>query len=152
MNCCPWAGVGLAVAGRRSSSAAMMLGVGSKRAEPVDDEAPQPGVGTVTQQGHDLTRLPHAKQSDRRPSLTFRQSVPGLFRDHRAVPDRGGDRRSLGGSPGDRESDHAIALRHKFPAPLEVSGRIKTEEWDSPRTGNRPSRRRRRSGRDALAS
>ena len=80
------------------------FGVGSKRAEPVDDEATEPGVGTVAQQGHDLTRLPHAEQSDRRPSLTFRQSVPGLFRDHRAVPDRGGDRGFTWGSPGDREA------------------------------------------------
>ena len=104
------------------------LGVGSKRAEPVDDEAPQPGVGTVAQQGHDLTRLPHAKESDRRPSLTFRQSVPGLFRDHRAVPDRGGDRRSTWGSPGDREGDHAISLRGQFPAPLEVSSGIETKK------------------------
>ncbi len=104
-------------------------GVGSERAEPVDDEAPQSGVGTVTQQGQDFTGFPHPKEGDRRPSLTFRQSVPGLFRDDRAVPDRGGHQRSLGGSPGDRESDHAIALRLEFPAPPEVSGRVETNDW-----------------------
>ena len=104
-------------------------GVGTQRIQPVDDEAPQPGVGTVPQQGKNFLCLPHPKQGDCRPSLTFRQLVLGLLRDHRAVPDRGGDRRSLGGSPGDRESDHAIALRRQFPAPLEVSGRVETEEW-----------------------
>jgi len=35
---------------------------------------------------------------------------------------------SFGGSPDDREGDHAMALRLEFPAPLEVSGRIETEE------------------------
>ena len=82
----------------------------------------------MAQQGHDLTRLPHAKESDRRPSLTFRQSILGLFRDHRAVPDRGGNRRPLGGSPGDRESDYSIARFHKLPAKLDVNGRVETEK------------------------
>ena len=51
------------------------LGVGSQRVEPVDDETLQSGVGTVTQQGYDLTRFPHAKQGDCGPSLTFRQVI-----------------------------------------------------------------------------
>src|SRR5271157_4777452 len=51
------------------------LGVGSERVEPVDDETLQSGVGTVAQQGYDLTRFPHAEQGDRGPSLTFRQAI-----------------------------------------------------------------------------
>ena len=51
------------------------LGVGSEKVEPVDDETLQSGVGTVAQQGYDLTRFPHAKQGDCGPSLTFRQAI-----------------------------------------------------------------------------
>ena len=152
MSCCPSAGVGLAVRVDPVEFGDNDFGIGSQRAQPVDDEAPQPGVGTVAQQGHDLTRLPHAKQSDRRPSLAFRQLVPGLFRDHRAVPDRGGDRESTWGSPGDREGDHAIALRGQFPALLEVSSGIETKEGTRLEPVIARSRRRRRSGRGALPS
>ena len=66
----------------RSSSAAMSLGIGPQGVEPVDDEAAEPGVGTVPQQGPDLLGLPHADQGDRRPacrsasrSLTSSESV-----------------------------------------------------------------------------
>ena len=53
----------------------MTLGTAPRRLQPVDDETPQSGVGTVAQQGYDLTRFPHAKQGDCGPSLTFRQAI-----------------------------------------------------------------------------
>ncbi len=70
--------------------------IGTQGIQPVDDEAPQARVGTVPEQGPDFLGFAHANQGDRRPGLTFRQSVLGLLGDNRAVPDRGGHRQSLG--------------------------------------------------------
>ena len=53
----------------RSSSAATSLGIGAQRIQPVDDEAPQPGIGAVPQQRPDLVGLAHADQGDRRAGL-----------------------------------------------------------------------------------
>ena len=71
------------------------LRIGTQGIQPVDDEAPQPGVGTVPQQGPDFLSFAHPNRRPP-PGLTLGQSVPGLLRDHRAVPDRGGHQRSPG--------------------------------------------------------
>ena len=127
MNCSPWASVGLAVGGRRSNSAARVLGSASRGLSQLTMKLLRRGSALWRSKRHDLGRFPHAKESNRRPSLTFRQLVLGLFRDHRAVPDRSGDGRSLWRSLGDRKSHHAIALCHKFPALLELSSGIETK-------------------------
>ena len=50
------------------------LRVGAERAQPVDDEAAQPGVGAVPQQGPDFLGMTQPNQGDRRPRLTLGQS------------------------------------------------------------------------------
>ena len=79
MSCCPSGGRGLGVGVDPVEFSDNQFRIGTQGIQPVDDEAPQPGVGTVPQQGPDLLSFAHANQGDRRPSLTFRQSVLGLF-------------------------------------------------------------------------
>ena len=51
-----------------------------QRIEPVDDEAPQPGIGAVAQQMPDTIGLPEPDQSNRRPCLSLGQRILALFR------------------------------------------------------------------------
>ena len=100
--------------------------VSSKRIQPVDDEAPQPGVGAVPQQGPDFLGFAHANQGDRRPSLTSASRSLVLLGDHRAVPDRGGHRRSIGCGAASRPGYGAVILGDELPAFSQVVGGIKT--------------------------
>ena len=102
------------------------LRIGTQGIQPIDDEAPQPGVGTVPQQGPDLLSFAHANQGDRRPCLTLGKSVLDLLLDHGAVPDRGGHQRSLGCGLAHRPRYGAVTLGDQFPAFSQVGGGIKT--------------------------
>ena len=96
----PWGGRGLGVGVDPVEFGGEQLRIGTQGIQPVDDEAPQPGIRTVPQQGPDLLSLAHANQGDRRPCLPLGKLVLDLLLDGGAMPDRGGDQRSLWSGPG----------------------------------------------------
>ncbi len=127
----------------RSSSAAIAFRVGAQRVEPVDDEAAQPRVGAVPQEGPDRLRLAQTHQGHRGPRLALGQPVLGVGRGPaagaRPRPIAAGPRatcgrptRRRGGSPG-------------RPAPGRASGvrRGRGRRGWPPRTAPRSTRRRR---------
>ena len=71
----PLGGCGLGVGVDPVEFSDNQLRIGTQWIQPVDDEAPQPGVGTVPQQGSDFLCFPHANQGYCGPSLTFRQAI-----------------------------------------------------------------------------
>ena len=73
--------MGLASGSIRVEFSDYQFRIGTKGTQPVDDEAPQPGIGTVAQQGPDILSFAHANQGDRRTSLTLGKSILGLLLD-----------------------------------------------------------------------
>src|SRR5262245_18599353 len=115
----PWGGRWLGVGADTVEFGGESPGIGTEGVQPIDDETPKPGIGTVPKQRPDLLSFAQANQGNRRPCLPLGKSVLDLLRDGGTVPDRGGDQRSFWSSTGHRPRQRAITLVNQFPASLQ---------------------------------
>ncbi len=104
--------------------------VGPQRAEPVDDEAAEAGIGAVPQQGPDRLGLAQADQGHRRPRLPLGEPVLRLLLDHGSVPDRCRRQWSPWRDLGHRPGDGAIVLRDQVAGPAQMGGGVETRHRD----------------------